>query len=183
MDSVLLCEGNEKSLFFFFFFLFFCLKKHMYSRVTYFFFILFYYFMWCLDHKASQLTSGAWSFLSVFIYFSVPDRSTPAVPLETIILRWSFVIHYVIPRVLCLFQFHGFQTSIALFQQWYNIRTYLLLNYIEAHPECFLIRFPDPVLYTEKTEYHIFLGLIQMDKWWSKGRDLPHLQKTVIKSY
>lgn len=33
---------------------------------------------------------------------------------------------------------------------------------IEAYFECPLIRFPDPVLYTEKTdtEYHIFLDLI-----------------------
>lgn len=67
------------------------------------------------------------------------------------------------------------------FLQYYTTRTYPLMKEIEAHLECSPIRFPDPVLYTEKTdsEYHIFLGLIyqQMDERCRQGRDLPQLQK------
>lgn len=92
----------------------------------------------------------------IFFFFSVLGSST-GFPVKAVIL-WSF------SHTLC----NSTALVYPLFPQLLSSVHPLIYHMIfwwkrfEAHLECSLIRFPDPVLYTEKTdtEYHIFLGLI-----------------------
>lgn len=92
-----------------------CIVKKGFMGCFWGFYLVLYFFTRCTDRGASQLISEAWHFWDVDIFFcSIPDRFTlTGVPLMTVISTWSFLTQYVVPQVLCLFHFHGFQARLV----------------------------------------------------------------------